>query len=960
MRRTFLVSILVAFSCLFPVQGGNSFATAAEPQKEPILRLETGMHAGNIKRIGVDAANRWLVTASEDKTVRLWELPSGRLVHVFRPPIGKGNEGKLYAVAISPDGREIACGGWTELDGDSGDTIYLFDRATGRLMKRITGLPNVIFHLVYSPDGRYLAACLAEKNNGIRVYRTNDLSLAGEDRNYGSQSDSADFTHDGRLVTSSQDGYLRLYSRDFRLIAKEKAPGGSQASSVSFSPDGQKIAVGFSDSTKVDVLSGHNLLYLYSPDTVWIDVGNISKVSWSADGDILYGGGRYHDGKGCPVFVWENGGRGKRSSIPGASNTITDIRPLKDGGFIYSAADPVWGAYDRAGNRKLYLTPVIADYRATSNELLISADGTHIQFCYEAWGKSPARFDVNTRRLVSASSQDTSLFPPVTESPALRITSWKNYQPELNGKDLKLDQYEKSRSLSIAPDGGSFLLGADWSLRLFDREGKEKWKVSVPDTAWAVNIAGNGRVAVAAFGDGTIRWYRMTDGKEMLAFFPHNDQKRWVLWTPEGFFDTSKDGAELIGYHLNQGKDKEAQFIGVDKLYDQFYRPDLVMAKFQGKDISEYARAVDVNRLLSTNTLPPAVRMISTSGSTPVRDMTIKGEICNQGGGSGDVTLSLNGMPIVFDAGGRSLQVKGKSAKPACMEFEHMVTLNRGKNHIALMAKNKANTIESNRAEVNITCHSGDKEKPDLYMLVVAVNKYRDGDLRLRYPIADANDLVKSIQAGGKRLFGQVVVKTVYDDAATRAGMERAFRDVGSKTKRDDVFVLFLAGHGITYEKDGNYYFLPVDFRFTGEEAIQKQGISKDDLMRNLAHIQAMKSLLLLDTCNSGSFAEAVASRNIVEKTAVARLSKATGRSTIVASSKDKAALEGYEGHGVFTYTILQGMSGAAKDREGKVTVNGLATYVEETLPKLTYKKWGYEQIPQKSLQGMDFPLALP
>jgi len=32
---------------------------------------------------------------------------------------------------------------------------------------------------------------------------------------------------------------------------------------------------------------------------------------------------------------------------------------------------------------------------------------------------------------------------------------------------------------------------------------------------------------------------------------------------------------------------------------------------------------------------------------------------------------------------------------------------------------------------------------------------------------------------------------------------------------------------------------------------------------------------------------------------------------------------------------------------------------VEETLPKITYKKWGYEQIPQKSLQGMDFPLAL-
>jgi hypothetical protein len=317
-------------------------------------------------------------------------------------------------------------------------------------------------------------------------------------------------------------------------------------------------------------------------------------------------------------------------------------------------------------------------------------------------------------------------------------------------------------------------------------------------------------------------------------------------------------------------------------------------------------------------------------------------------------------MPVVVDTEGRGMKVVHRAGKEtSCRGFSHIVTLTEGRNVIGLTARNRANTIESNRAEVTFSYRSGSKERPDLYVLAIAVNKYRDGDLRLKYPIPDANDLARSIQSGGKRLFGKVVVRTVYDSEATREGVTRAFQEVGGKTRRDDVFVLFIAGHGITYEKDGNYYFLPVDFRYTGEEAIRKQGISKDDLTKNLTHIQAMKSLLLLDTCNSGSFAEAVASRNIVEKTAVTRLSKATGRSTIVASSRDQVALEGYEGHGVFTYTILKGMGGEAKDREGKVTVNGLATYVEEMLPKLTYKKWGYEQIPQKSLQGMDFPLAL-
>lgn len=60
---------------------------------------------------------------------------------------------------------------------------------------------------------------------GIRIYKTSDLSLVVEDKNYGNYSLDASFSPDSRLVTSSFDGYLRLYSRDFQLLAKKKAPG---------------------------------------------------------------------------------------------------------------------------------------------------------------------------------------------------------------------------------------------------------------------------------------------------------------------------------------------------------------------------------------------------------------------------------------------------------------------------------------------------------------------------------------------------------------------------------------------------------------------------------------------------------------------------------------------------------------------------------------------------------------
>jgi WD40 repeat protein len=273
-RRNIIFQFLaLVVLCLMPCTA----VMAAEPPTEPILRLETAMHTAQIRRISVDAANRWLVTTSDDKTVRLWELPSGRLVRVLRPPIGDGKEGKLYSAAISPDGRQIACGGWTKLGSDSGNAIYLLDCATGRLTGRIPGLPQVITHLVYSPDGRFLAACLGD--GSIRIYKTIDLSLAGEDGDYGDQSYGAHFSPDGRLATSSHDGYVRLYSRDFRLLTKKKTPGGERPFSVSFSPDGRAVAVGYVDSTRVDVLSGVDLSHLYSPDTSGIDKGDLSSVA---------------------------------------------------------------------------------------------------------------------------------------------------------------------------------------------------------------------------------------------------------------------------------------------------------------------------------------------------------------------------------------------------------------------------------------------------------------------------------------------------------------------------------------------------------------------------------------------------------------------------------------------------------------------------------------------------------
>ena len=72
------------------------------------------------------------------------------------------------------------------------------------------------------------------------------------------------------------------------------------------------------------------------------------------------------------------------------------------------------------------------------------------------------------------------------------------------------------------------MIGTEWSLRAFDDKGAPLWTRSVPSIAWAVNITGDGRLVVAAYGDGTIRWHRMSDGVELLAFMPLADRTNWV------------------------------------------------------------------------------------------------------------------------------------------------------------------------------------------------------------------------------------------------------------------------------------------------------------------------------------------------------------------------------------------------------------------------------------------------
>ena len=88
-------------------------------------------------------------------------------------------------------------------------------------------------------------------------------------------------------------------------------------------------------------------------------------------------------------------------------------------------------------------------------------------------------------------------------------------------------------------------------------------------------------------------------------------------------------------------------------------------------------------------------------------------------------------------------------------------------------------------------------------------------------------------------------------------------------------------------------------------------------------------------------------------------LSRAVGSTILSASTSVQEALEGYQGHGLFTWALVQGLQGKAdKGRTGYVRTTDLAAYVEDEVPILAEKIFKRAQFPTVSISGQGFPVG--
>ena len=232
-------------------------------------------HDGAVRSVAFSPDARRIVTASNDRTARIWDVASGVQLTVLSghgeglPAADEG--GNVRSVAFSPDGRRI-------VTASNDRSARIWDAASGKQLAVLSGHDHAVRTAAFSPDGRRIVTASADQT--ARIWDADTAMPLEVLSGHTDMVWSAAFSPDGRrIVTASMDHTARIWDADSAKQLVVLAGHGNGVVSAAWSPDGRRIVTASADQTariwdaagmQLAVLAGHG--------------DGVVSAAWSPDG----------------------------------------------------------------------------------------------------------------------------------------------------------------------------------------------------------------------------------------------------------------------------------------------------------------------------------------------------------------------------------------------------------------------------------------------------------------------------------------------------------------------------------------------------------------------------------------------------------------------------------------------------------------------------------------------------
>lgn len=228
-------------------------------------------------------------------------------------------------------------------------------------------------------------------------------------------------------------------------------------------------------------------------------------------------------------------------------------------------------------------------------------------------------------------------------------------------------------------------------------------------------------------------------------------------------------------------------------------------------------------------------------------------------------------------------------------------------------------------------------QKTKLYAVVIGIGEYPKANFSSPFAKNDATAIYHRLKAQVGNIYTEGSIKLLNQpEQTTKIAIQQDLGDIKFKIKAGDVFVLYIASEA--GRVDDEYYLLTSQSQGFSAEQLKRTGLSATQLKKWIADIPTTNKLILLDTRMSDS---------IIKMNDVFAKNISKCKSGMILTAGRYTVEEGFRGHSVFTYTILDALSGIAdQNKNGFIESNEMAQYVEAAIPMIAKQAFNRQQIP--------------